>query len=185
MSQVYLTAPISSSPSVPTSFVTQHGTAVPVANTLLVNGEESIENNNNGIITKGGVVGTGTQNEVDIVLTNRISVSATTSDGGSQTQNVTLMTPTTATSISFRVLITGYDSANNIAIGGEQIGLVRTLAGTVTVVGTNDTFDESDAALNAADWNVISTSPTLSMQFVGVAGHSIAWRALFEYTQAP
>ena len=129
------------------------------------------------------MVGTGTSNEVDLVITNRANVTATTV--GATTQTVVLLTPTSASSMSFRMLVTGYDAGSNIAIGGEQIGLIRTLAGTVTVVGTNDTFDESDAALNAADWNVISSSPTLSMQFVGVAGHTIVWRALFEYTQAP
>lgn len=172
-------------PTIPTSFVTDNGTAVPAANVLIVHGNQSTENNTNGIIAKGGVVGTGTSNEVDVVLTNRAVATATTSDGGGQTQTVVLFTPSTATSLSFRMLVTGYDSVNNIAIGGEQIGLVRTLGGVVTIVGTNDTFDESDAALNTADWNVVSTSPSLSMQFVGVAGHSITWRALFEYTQAP
>ncbi len=118
-------------------------------------------------------------------LTNRVSVSSITSDGAGQSQTVLLVTPTNTTSISFRCLISGYDAINNLAIGGEQIGLVRKAGGTVVVVGTNDTFDESDAALNTADWNVISTSPTLSIQFIGVAGFTINWRALFEYTQAP
>ena len=172
-------------PTVPTSFVTQDGTAVPAANILLVDGFDSIENNDNGIITKGGVVGTGTSNEVDVILTNRISVTATTSDGGGQTQTVTLMTPSNSTAQTFTALITGFDSVNNIAIGGEQIGLARTAAGVVTIIGINDTFDESDAALNTADWNVISGGATTQIQFTGVAGHSIAWRCLFEYTQAP
>jgi hypothetical protein len=183
MSQIFI--PSSSQPpppSVATSYQTQNGTAVPAANILLVNGSESTENNNNGIISKGGVAGTGTANEVDLVLTNRANVSATTT--GAATQTVTLFTPTASTSVSFRCLVVGFDSANNICIGGEQIGVVRVDAlGVVTVVGTNDTFDEADAAIVAADWNVVSSSPTISMEFVGVAAHTISWRALFEYLQ--
>jgi hypothetical protein len=158
------------------------GIAVPpTANNIFVLGGTSTVNNTNGITTIGNA---GTSTET-FTLTNRASVSSITSDGAGQTQTVLLITPTDTTSISFRCLITGYDVLGNTSIGGEQIGLARKSGGTVVVVGTNDTFDESDASLNTADWNVISTSPTLSIQFVGVAGRTINWRALFEYTQAP
>lgn len=175
-----------SSGPVPPTVATQYQTdvnspSIPAVNIEKVFGGETTTNNVNGIQTDGS----SGSNTLTVQLTNRTSVSSTTSDGAGQTQTVTLMTPTNSTSISFRALITGYDVINNESIGGEQIGLARTIGGVVTVVGTNDTFDESDAALINSDWNVISSSPTLSVQFVGVAGHTINWRALFEYTQAP
>lgn len=169
-------------PTVPTSFVTDvNSPAIPAANVLNVVGGITTTNNNKGIQTDGS---SGSNTET-IQLTNRANVTATTSDGGGQTQTVVLLTPTTQTSITFRALITGYDSIDNVAVGGEQIGLVRSVGGVVTVIGTNDTFDEADASINTADWNVISTSPTLSIQFTGVAGKTIVWRCLFDYVQAP
>lgn len=172
-------------PPVPTSFVTQNGTSVPLANVEIINGFETNVNNTNGISTAGGVVGTGTQNEVDILLTNRNSVSSTTSDGGGQTQTVGLISMTNGTAISFRTLVTGYDIPNNIGVGGETVGIARCSGGIVTVIGTNDTFDESDAALNTSDWELIGVGNALGVQFIGVASHTINWRCLFEYTQAP
>ena len=180
MSQVYkslTSGPVP--PAVPTTFTTDSGSAIPALNILNVLANDTIANDTDGLTTQGA------GNTVTVLLTNRVSIDSITSDGAGQTQNIVIMTPTTATSITFRVLVSGYDAINNVAIGGEQIGLVRTLGGVVTVVGTNDTFDESDAVLGAADWNIISSSPTLSMQFVGLAGRVINWRALFEYTQAP
>lgn len=186
MSQIYkslTSGPVP--PAVPTSFVTQDGTAVPAANVLIVNAFDSIQNNDNGIITKGGVVGTGTSNEVDVVLTNRIKVTTTTSDGAGQSQTVTIMTPQVSSGITFVVSITGYDSANNAIAGGELIGIAkRSAGGTTTVVGTNDTFEDSDASLVTADWDIITNGTLIQIQFVGVAGLSISWSAVFLYDQS-
>lgn len=181
MSQIFkpLTSGGPIPPNIPTTFTTDDGNAVPAANILNVLGDDTIANDTDGLSTSGS------GNTVTVLLTNRVSISSTTSDGAGQTQNVVIMTPSTGTSITFRCLVSAYDALNDVAAGGEQIGLVRTLAGVVTVVGTNDSFDESDAALAAVDWNVISSSPTLTMEFVGIAGRTLNWRALFEYTQAP
>jgi len=170
-------------PSVPQSFVTQDGTAVPAANILIVSGFDSIENNSNGIITKGGVVGTGNSNEVDVIITNRIQVTSTTSDGAGQTQNVTVMTTTNGKSVQFSANFIGYDAINNEAVGGAQEGVARALGGSATIVGTNDSLDESDAGLVTADWNIIASGANLQAQFVGVAGRTITWTALFTFIQ--
>lgn len=172
-------------PAVATSYQTQNGTAVPIANVLIVDGFDSIENNNNGIITKGGVVGTGTQNEIDVVLTNRISVSTTTSDGAGQTQTVTLMTPTNGTAIEFSASFIGYDSINNESGGGMQEGICRKSGGNAVIVGTNDALDEADPALASIDWDIISTGADLSANFVGIAGRTIVWRCTFNFVQTP
>lgn len=182
MSQIF--KPLTSSgpipPIIPTSFPTDDGTAIPALNVLNVNGLDSIENNNNGIFTRASP---NLSNNLQVILSNRISVTATTV--GATNQLVTVLTPTAATSVTFRVLITAYDTANNQAVGGELLGLARALGGVATVVGTNDAFDEADAALATADWDVVATGANLQASFTGVAGRTLQWRALFDYTQAP
>lgn len=169
-------------PSVPTSFVTDDGTAIPALNVLNVNGIDSIENNVNGILTRANP---NLSDNLEIILSNRISVTATTSDGGGQTQTVTLMTPTNATGIEFSSSIIGYDSANDESAGGSQEGICRKSAGTVTIVGTNDSLDEADAGLIAVDWNIVGSGGDLAVEFTGIAGRTIVWRCTFTYTQTP
>ena len=178
MSQIYksgVSGPVP--PSVATSYLTDDGTAVPALNILNVLGNDSIVDNDNGIAT------TGSGNTVTAVLTNRISVSLTTSDGAGQTQTTTLMTPTDATSVTFRMYLTGYDTINDEAIGGEQVGLARKSGGVAVVVGTNDTFDEFDAALGANDWEVQASGGNLIISVTGIVGRTINWKTIFQYTQ--
>lgn len=184
MSQIYkaITSSTPLPPAIPTSFVTQNGTAVPAANILIVNAIDSIENNDNGIIAKGGVVGTGTSNKVDIALTNRTKVTSTTSDGAGQTKTVNIFTPAVSTGITFIVSVTGYDSANNEIAGGEIIGLATTSSlGVVLIVGSNDTFDDASAGLAATDWNIVTDGTQIQIEFVGIAGRTINWSAIFTY----
>lgn len=186
MSQIYkpLTSGGPIPPNIPTQFNTQNGNAVPSANILIVNGFDSIENNNNGIITKGGVVGTGTSNEVDVVLTNRIVITASTANATPTTSNI--FTPSPSTGLTFTVAVTGYDSTGNAITGGEIVGVATCSSlGVVLVVGTNDTFDEASPSLITADWKVITDGTQLQMEFTGVAATNISWTALFQYIQAP
>ena len=184
MSQIYkslVSGPVP--PSVATSYITDDGTAIPAANVLNVNGIDSIENNSNGILTRASP---NLSDNLQIILSNRIRVTATTSDGGGQTQTVTVMTPSVSTGVTFVVSITGYDVTNNEIAGGELIGIARrSSGGTTTVVGTNDTFDEADAGLMATDWDIVTDGTLLQAQFVGVAGRSISWSAVYIYDQSP
>jgi len=170
-------------PDVPTTFVTDvNSPAIPAANILNVLGSDTTVNNANGIRTDGS----SGSNTLTVQLTNRTRVIATTSDGAGQTQTVTIFTPAVSTGITFVVSITGYDSANNEVTGGELVGIARRSGGGVTVVvGTNDTFSESDAGLVTTDWNIVTDGTLIQVQFVGVAGRSIAWSAVFIYDQTP
>lgn len=168
-------------PTVPTSFVTDvNSPAIPIANVLNVLGNDTTVNNGNGIRTDGS----SGSNTLTVQLTNRTSVSSTTSDGAGQTQTVTIFTPTASSGITFTVSVIGYDSANNEVCGGELIGIARSSGvGTVVVVGTNDTFDECDAGLIAVDWDIITNGTLIQIQFIGVAGRTINWNAVFTYNQ--
>ena len=170
-------------PTVATSYVTDvNSPAIPAANVLNVLGSDTTSNDSDGIRTDGS----SGSNTLTIQLTNRTHVTSTTSDGAGQTQTVTVFTPTVATGITFTVSVTGYDSLNNEVTGGELVGIARSSAGgVVVVVGTNDTFDESDAGLIASDWDVVTNGTVIQMQFVGVVGLTISWSAVFIYNQSP
>ena len=183
MSQFFINSAGSTPPpTVATSYILDDGTAIPELNILNVNAIDSIENNNNGIFTRANP---NLSNNAEIILTNRILVTATTSDGGGQTQNIILMSPTDETAVTFKCGFIGYDSTNNQAAGGSQEGIARKSAGVATVVGVNDSSDQSDAGLVAVDWNVIAIGANLVAQFVGVAGRTITWTACFTYNQTP
>lgn len=184
MSNAYLlTSANNLPPTVPTSFVTDDGTAIPAANILNIDGIDSTENNSNGIFTQANP---NLSNNLEIVLSNRARVTATTSDGAGQTQVVNIFTPTVSTGVTFVVSIIGYDSANNEVAGGELVGLASCSSlGVVLIIGTNDTFDESSAGLITTDWDIITDGTQIQAQFVGVAGRTITWSAVFVYDQSP
>lgn len=169
-------------PEVATSYVTDDGTAIPAASVLNVNGLDSTENNANGILTRANP---NLSDNLEIILTNRITVTATTSDGAGQTQAVTVLTPSNASGIAFKAYFIGYDSSNDEAAGGSQEGIARKSAGTAVIIGINDSSDQSDAGLSAVDWNIIATGGDLQAEFVGVAGRTINWTATFIYIQNP
>lgn len=167
-------------PTVPTSFVTDvNSPAIPAANVLNEVGGSTSVNNNNGIQTDGSRRG----NTLTIQLTNRVTVTATTSDGGGQTQNVTLFTTTSNTVITYSGFFSGRDTTTGDATGGLIFGLGKNVTGTASIVGDNDALDESDASLVATDWDITASGATLSAQFVGVAGKTINWRCTFTYQQ--
>ncbi len=168
-------------PVVATSYVTQDGTAVPVANLLIVNGEASTENNANGIITKGGVIGTGTANEVDVVLTNRITGTVTTNDA----------TPTTIASFSlgaipavftFDIQIASFNLTDVNGDGYFISGSTRTDGATATLCGTPDKI-VNEEVVDTADANMIVSGNTIVVQATGIAGKVHHWKTLITYVE--
>ena len=183
MSNAYLlTSSNNLPPDVPTSFVTDDGTSIPALNVENILGVDSTENNSNGIFTRANP---DLSNNLEIVLSNRISVITTTSDGAGQTQTITLMTPTNATALNFECNFIAYDAANDEAGGGDQQGISRKSAGTAVIVNVSDSFDQSDPGLVSIDWNVIPTAGDLQAEVVGVAGRTLTWTITFTYSQTP
>ena len=181
MSQIYkslTSGPVP--PAVPTSFFTQDGTAVPAANILIINAIDSSENNDNGIITKGGVAGTGTANEVDVVITNRATGQVTTTDA---TPTTIITFPLGATPGVFyaRGNIVAYD-LTDVAGGAYDFSTgARTTGAAGTELGTEykDVFEE--AAMATADFNIVVSGNNLIVQVVGIAAKTINWNAELTY----
>jgi hypothetical protein len=168
-------------PDVPTSFVTQDGTAVPTANILLVDGFDSTENNDNGIITKGGVAGTGTSNEVDIVLTNRITGSATTTDGTTPVNLYTFSLGATPGTYLFTTNVVGYDITDLKGAGYASYRCVRTTgaAGVLIDAQISSLSEETPFTDAEVSNNIVGNSVTVTV--TGVTGKTIDWYVLTTY----
>ncbi len=167
-------------PVIPTSFVTQDGTAIPAVNILIVNGFDSVENNANGIITKGGVVGTGTSNEVDVVLTNRIQGSVTTV--GASSGDIITFTPTVIGTYSIEFRISAYNSTSSLGAGYSIFGAIR-----FDGVNSNicDTFDElvnEEGAMSNVDIAVVTSGANTILRATGYLAQTINWSVVGLYT---
>lgn len=167
-------------PNVPTSFVTQNGTAVPASNVLIVNGVFSTENNSNGIISKGGVAGTGTANEVDIVLTNRLQgTSATT--GATTTPIITFSLGTTPATFVIDANIAAFNASTPAGAGYSLFGTVRTNGTTAFLVGTPDKINNEDAAMVPCASDITVSGNNVIISGTGATGLSIDWLAVATY----
>jgi hypothetical protein len=182
MSQVYkLQASIAPlPPAVPTQFNTQDGNAVPSGNILIVNGEDSTENNANGIITKGGVVGTGTSNEVDVVLTNRVNGSASTV--GAVTSTIITFTPTVIGTYAFEFRIAAYNTTSSLGSGASVFGAIRFDGVNTNICDLFDEINNDEGAMTGTDIAVISSGADMLLQATGYLGQTINWSAVGLYT---
>ena len=167
-------------PIIPTSFETQDGTAVPAANILIVNGFDSTENNDNGIITKGGVVGTGTANEVDIVITNRVQGTATTI--GAATSTIITFTPTVIGTYTFEFRVSAYNSTSSLGAGTSLFGAIRFDGVNSNVCDLFDEINNDEGAMSATDIAVSSAGASMLLQATGYAAQTINWAAVGLYT---
>jgi hypothetical protein len=167
-------------PAVPTSFVTQDGTAVPAANILIVNAIDSIENNNNGIISKGGVVGTGTSNEVDIVITNRLQGVVTTADA--TPTSIITFTPTLVGTYTIETRIGAFNSTDTLGAGYSLFGTARFNGVTSTLCGTADRIVNEEVGMETASVTFTVSGANILVNAVGIAAKTINWSAVGLYT---
>lgn len=181
MSQIFKASVSSPSPpDVPTTFHTQNGDAVPAANILIVNGNDSTENNSNGIISKGGVVGTGIANEVDIVLTNRLQGSGSTA--GAATTTIITFTPTVIGVYAFEFRIAAYNTTSLLGSGASLFGAIRFDGVNSNVCDLFDEINNDEGAMAGTNLSVISSGADMLLQVTGYVGQNISWSAVGLYT---
>ncbi len=167
-------------PVVPTQFNTQNGNATPLANILIVNGFDSTEDNANGIITKGGVVGTGTANEVDIVVTNRIQ--GTTSTAGATTSSIITFTPTITGTYAIECRISAYNTTASLGAGYSLFGTARFDGVNSNLCGTPDKIVNEEGAMASANITMTVSGANILINGAGYALQSINWSAVGLYT---
>lgn len=182
MSQIYkrLTSGGPIPPNIPTSFVTQNSTAVPAANVLIVNGNDSTENNTNGIITKGGVVGTGTSNEVDIIITNRLQGSGTTSSTG--TADIITFVPTTIGVYSIEYRTAAYNTTSNLGAGYSIFGAIRFDGVNSNICDPFDAIDNEEGAMSNTSLDVVVSGSSVILRATGYLSQTINWSSVGLYT---
>lgn len=172
-------------PAVPTSFVTDDGTAVPVANTLNVLARDTNENNDEGIQTTADPA--GGQN-LYVELTNRVEVGATTIGAG--TSNVTLVdfsaAPFSGTTgcYNFMLQAAGFEPTSPAGAYFTVKGGVLTDGTTPSLVGTPDEDFDNSAAIAGVNATLAISGNELVLQLTGVAGFNITWQSVSYYVRA-
>ncbi len=187
MSQIYK-AQVSISPlppDVPTSFTTQDGNAVPLANVLLVNAYDSTENNINGITTKGGVSagdppGTGASNEMDVYITNRIQGSTTTV--GAITSPIITFTPSIIGTYAIESRVSGYNTTSLLGAGYSIFVAIRFDGVNSNLTGVADVIVNEEGAMSNSNVTVTVSGADIRINSVGYAAQTINWSAVGLYT---
>lgn len=169
-------------PAVPTSFQTQNGTAVPAANVLIVNGFDSRENNDNGIITKGGVVGTGTANEVDVVITNRLTNAVPITTTNATPTPIITFTPTSVGTYAIEIRVAAYNTTSLLGAGYSVFGTARFDGVNSNLCGTADRIVNEEGAMTSANVTFTVSGANILVNAVGYGAESINWSAVGLYT---
>lgn len=178
MSQFYVGLTAGSlPPTVPTSFVTDDGTAIPAANILNINGGYTSINDNDGIRV---IANPDASNNELIQLTNRLAGTASTS--GTGTADIITFTPTVIGVYSLECRIAAYNTTSLLGAGYSLFGAIR-----FDGVNSNicDAFDEivnEEGAMSGVDIALVVSGADIIVRATGYLGQSINWSAVSLYT---
>jgi hypothetical protein len=174
MSQVYLGT--ASTPSVPTSFVTDSGTATPAANSLSLLGDDTTDNDVDGIRT----VGSGSTLTVE--LTNRLYGTGTTV-GATTADLITFDLGASAQVFVFKFSIVGRDTTSGDGVAYDLKGTLKTDGAAATIIDIPDINDDEDVSIIAASIAMVASGNNAIVRATGVAGCTISYAAKGEYIQ--
>jgi len=168
-------------PSVATSYVTDNGTAVPSANVLEVVAIDVTDNNANGILVEGGLVETGASNRVQVQLSNRITGTATTTDGVTPVTLYTFPLGATPGTYLFTQSVVGFNSTDQIGAVYSGFRGVRTTGAAGVLINTNIALVGEEGSFTVAEVaNSISGNDAV-LTVTGVAGKTIDWNVVTTY----
>lgn len=165
-------------PTVATTYVTDvNSPAKPIANILNVIGGETTANNTNGVRTDGS----SGSNTLTVQLTNRITASATTTDGVTPVQLYSFPLGAVAGTYLFTQRVVGYNvTLSQGAVYSGFRGVRTTGAAAIlinanqVIVGEEGSFTEGEVVNSVSVNNAVLT-------VTGVAGSTIHWYVLTDY----
>lgn len=163
MSQIF--ADTSASPSVPTTFTTDSGNAVPVANVLNIVADDSIVYNAAGISTQGS------GNTVTVLLNNRVQGTGTTA-GAVTDDLVTFDCGGTAGVYRFQLNVVGFDSGSVDGCGFGVTATVRTTGAAATLIDEDVTTQRETALTDAT---VVVSGNDAIVRVTGAATYTHSW----------
>jgi hypothetical protein len=105
------------------------------------------------------------------------TIGAVTADG------ITLALGAVAGVYSLEARIAGFDSATPSGCGYQLFGTVRTTGAAAALVGTPDKVVNEDAALAAADADIVVSGNNAIIRVTGVAALTIDWSIHLEYNE--
>lgn len=162
------------SPTVPTEFVTDDGSAVPAANILEILGDDTTENNVNGIAT------TGDGNTVTVLLTNRLQGTASVT-GAVTGDIITFALAAVASVYRFEFKVAGRDTGTGDAAAYSVFASAKTNGAAATIIEVPFYDADEDASLSTAMMTVVASGNSIILRATGVAGQTINYSAVGEY----
>lgn len=175
MSQFFINSSSSAPPpTVPTSFVTDNGTAIPAANVLNVNGD---------VVGGSGIVTSANPNlSNNLLIAIKNSNTATTQTVGAVTADIiTIPLSTTPTTYVFEARVAAFEPTTPASAGFSLFCTIRSGAVSATLITDTDKINHRESALNLCDANFVVSSDNAILRVTGVAGLTIDWAAFSVY----
>jgi len=166
---------VTSTPAVATSYVTDSGTAVPIANVL------NIATTSSSVAATNGITSSGVANNVTITLTNRIAGNATTV--GAVTANcMTFGLGAVPGTYTVELFLSSFNPSTPAGSTYRIQADVRTTGIAGTLIAPIDWDENEEAVLVPCDWDVVVVGNALTVTVTGVAGLTVRWLAQAIFT---
>ncbi len=162
-------------PTIATTYQTDSGSATPAANILNVLATDTTANDVDGISTSGS------GNTVTVLLTNRITGTATTTDGVTPVNVYTFALGATPGTYLFYTRVVVYNLTSSLSAAYASYRAVRTDGATATVIGATGAFTMEEGAMSALLVQNTTSGNNVLLEVTGYNGDTLHYLALTEY----